>query len=167
MLVGLNSTTRHLEELNKHVQVRKSSKTQSDGDGSSNTTHPRPDGGLATRHISAIFVSRSSQPSILHAHLPLLIASASQAHPSLPTTRLLQLPKGSEARLAAALGLPRVNFITLLDAAPHSKPLIDYVRENVAELDVRWLEEAQSEQYLPVKINAVETFAPVTKKVKA
>ena len=115
-------------------------------------------------HFSAIFVPRSSQPSILHAHLPQLVTTASLANPELPATRLIQLPKGCEARLSAALGLPRVSFIGMLDGAPHSKSLVDLVRECVPEIEVLWLEEAKKSVYLPLKVNVIESFVPVAKK---
>jgi hypothetical protein len=111
-------------------------------------------------HFSAIFVPRSLQPPILHAHLPQLVVTASLAHPELPVTRLVQLPKGCDARLSEALGLPRVSFIGILDGAPHSKSL---------EIEIPWLAEAKKSVYLPVKINAIESFVPVVaqKKQKA
>jgi hypothetical protein len=115
-------------------------------------------------HFAAIFVPRSGQPSILHAHLPQLIATASLAHRELPSTRLVQLPKGCDRRLCEALGLPRVSFIGVLDGAPHSKSLIDQVRECVPEIEISWLREANGSVYLPVKINAIDTFVPVAKK---
>lgn len=120
-------------------------------------------------HFSAIFVPRSSQPPILHAYLPQLVVTASLAHPELPVTRLVQLPKGCDARLSEALGLPRVSFIGILDGAPHSKPLVDLVRACVPEIEIPWLVEAKKSVYLPVKINAIESFAPVVaqKKQKA
>ena len=116
------------------------------------------------QHFSAIFVSRSSQPPILHAHLPHLVATASLANPEVPVTRLVQLPKGCEGRLSEALSLPRVSFIGILDGAPHSKSLVDMVRECVPEIEIPWLEEVKKSVYLPVKINTVESFVPVAKK---
>jgi hypothetical protein len=120
-------------------------------------------------HFSVIFVPRSSQPPILHAHLPQLVVTASLAHPELPATRLVQLPKGCDARLSEALGLPRVSFIGILDGAPHSKSLVDLVRGCVPEIEIPWLAEAKKPVYLPVKVNAIESFAPVVaqKKQKA
>jgi hypothetical protein len=115
-------------------------------------------------HFSAIFVPRSSQPPILHAHLPQLVVTASLANPELPVTRLVQLPKGCDARLSQALGLPRISFIGLLDGAPHSKSLVDIVREYVPEIEIPWLKEAKKSVYMPVKINAIEIFVPVAQK---
>jgi RNase P subunit Pop3 len=116
------------------------------------------------RHFAAIFIPRSSQPPILHAHLPQLVVTASLASPELPATRMVQLPGGCDARLAEALGLPRVSFVGILDGAPHSKSLVDLVRECVPEVEIPWLDEAKNSVYLPVKINAIESFVPVAKK---
>jgi hypothetical protein len=96
------------------------------------------------RHFSAIFVPRSL------AAVNFACPSASTRLPRRPSrTRsyrlreLVQLPKGGEARLSAALGLPRVSFIGMLDGAPHTKSLVDLVRECVPEIEVLWLEEAK------------------------
>jgi hypothetical protein len=125
---------------------------------------PLVEDGPVDHVFSAIFVPRSSQPPILHSHLPQLVATASAANPELPATRLVQLPKGCEARLSEALRLPRVSFIGLLDGAPHSKSLVDTVREGVPVIEIPWLEEAKKSVYLPLKINAIESFVPVAKK---
>jgi hypothetical protein len=119
---------------------------------------PSPEG-----HFSAIFVCRSSQPAILNDHLPQLVTTASLAHPGLPATRLVELPKGSDARLSDALGLPRVSFIGIIEDAPQSKSLVDLVRECVPEVEIPWLQQAKESKYLPVKINAIEKFSTVMK----
>lgn len=116
------------------------------------------------RHFSAIFVTQASQPPILRAHLPQLVTTASLANPELPVTRLVQLPKGCEARLSKALALPRVSFIGILDGAPHSKSLVDLARECVPIIEIPWLEEAKKSVYLPLKINAIESFVHVAAK---
>jgi ribonuclease P/MRP protein subunit POP3 len=128
------------------------------------TTKSNPS--LIPPHFSAIFVPASSPPSIIHAHLPMLIFTASLAHPNLPPTRLVTLPKGSESRLCEALGLPRVSFIGILENAPHSKGLIELVRGSVPEIEIPWLTEAKRGEYLGVKINAIETFVGAGKKEK-
>ncbi|CAD6444907.1 9c8925b4-2850-48a5-b9be-cb44fb5fa038 [Sclerotinia trifoliorum] len=108
-------------------------------------------------HFSAIFVTRSDQPPILNSHLPQIIATASKAHPTKPSTRLVQVPKGSETRIAAALGLPRVSFLGILDDAPNSKALIDLIRDCVEEIQIPWLDEAKKAEYLETKINSIQT----------
>jgi ribonuclease P/MRP protein subunit POP3 len=118
-------------------------------------------------HFSVIFVCRSYQPTILHDHLPQLITTASLAHPELPATRLVELPKDSDARLCKALSIPRVSFIGILEGAPSSKSLVDLIRECVPEIEIPWLQQAKESKYLPVKINAIETFSTVVKKDQA
>ncbi|PVH81226.1 hypothetical protein DL98DRAFT_175372 [Cadophora sp. DSE1049] len=189
IMVGLNSITRSLEALSQaskpaaiaaghegpqhHVQSKLELKTETND---STTTVGNPmtldvpaeiqDASQMPTHIAAIFVPTSTQTTVLHTHLPQLIFTASLANPSLPPTRLIQLPKGCDARLCDALGLPRVSFIGILEGAPHSKPLLDLVRETVPEIDVPWLREVRDEKYLKVKVNAIETFAPVVAKEK-
>jgi ribonuclease P/MRP protein subunit POP3 len=155
--VGLNSITRSLESLSKKSKAE-NALIDVAKDGDEGTLKPE------SRHFSAIFVLRSSQPSILHMHLPQLIRTASLAYPELPATRLVQLPNGCDARLCEVLGLPRVSFIGILDGAPFSKALVDLVRECVPEIEIPWLQEAKKPVYLPVKINTIETFAPIAKK---
>jgi ribonuclease P/MRP protein subunit POP3 len=57
-----------------------------------------------------------------------------------------------------------VSFIGLVEAAPHSKSLVEVVRRCVPEIEIPWLKEVRESKYLPVKINAIETFAAVSKK---
>lgn len=44
-----------------------------------------------------------------------------------------------------------------MDGAPHAIPLVEYVREHVPIVEVPWLEEAVAANYLPLKVNAVQT----------
>ncbi len=124
---------------------------------------PRP---LSEPSLSAIFVCHSSLSTTVREHLPQLVFTASLAHPALPAARLVELPNGSEARLCEALGIPRVSFIGILEGAPHSKPLIELVRECVPETEIPWLQQATQANYLPVKIKSIETFSTVIKKAK-
>lgn len=187
IIVGLNNITRSLEALSQKSKPTATTTSREGPQGqpdpqSKSETNSKPltvdpevletpadlpqRAPPATQHFAAIFVPRSSQPPILHAHLPQLIATASFANPSLPATRLVQLPKGCDARLCDALGLQRVSFIGVLEGAPHSKALVEIVRENVAEIDVPWLREVRDEKYLSVKVNAIQTSAPVVEKEK-
>ncbi|KAK2624651.1 hypothetical protein QTJ16_005844 [Diplocarpon rosae] len=176
VVIGLNSITRDLESLSQKFK----SQTEHSKEDASSKADSTPHVDIAThaaaatlspsattpicKHFSTIFVPRSSQPSILHAHLPQLVATASRAHPCLPATRLVQLPKDCDARLCRALGIPRVSFIGLLDGAPHADVLVEIIRSQVPEVDIPWLQEVQNVKYMPVKINAVETFMSVSAK---
>ena len=184
VVVGLNSITRILEsssqksrplkslnrvtseddeteEKSKASSPRKRKTLNTSENAGESTTHHPVDG-----HFSAIFVTRSSQPTILHAHLPQLVATASLAYPESSVTRLVQLPKGSDARVCEALGLPRVSFIGVLEGAPNSKSLVEVIRDFVPEIDIPWLQETKALKYLPVNINVIETFSSVSKEQK-
>jgi len=173
MVVGLSSITRILETSSQEPRPEEPTNSATVSDPAteepeepvSSDTAPLRKPTQKHGHFAAIFVLRSSQPPILHAHLPMLIATASLAHPSRPPTRLVQLPKGSDARICAALGLPRVSFLGLLEEAePQARPLVELVRDCVPEIEVPWLKEARDPTYKPLKVNVIETSAPVATK---
>lgn len=138
--IGLNSTNRHLESMT----VLPAEKTPS---------KPR---------LLAVFVCRSdSQPSQLHSHLPVLCNIASQSSPE-HTVRLVQLPKGAEARLTTSLAIPQVGFLGLMEGAPGSTSLLHFLEEKVPAIEVPWL--SGSLGYQPTVIRAMKTIAPPTKK---
>ena len=144
LTVGFNSTNRQLE---------KEAQRSNQGDVLT-----------VSRRLAAIFVPRSDQAPILSSHLPLLVHTASLARSASPATRLVNLPKGAEARLCAAAHLPRVSFVGLFEDAPNATPLVDFVRERVAPIDVPWLKEVGTGIYIPVDIKALETTAPAESK---
>lgn len=140
LTVGFNSTNHQLEEEAKH-----------------------PDQGdvlIVSRRLAAVFVPRSDQAPILASHVPLLVHAASLARPASPPIRLVNLSKGAEARLCAALHLPRVSLVGLFEGAPNATPLIEFVRGRVAPIEVSWLKEVSLGLYMPVEIKAFETTAP-------
>lgn len=176
VFVGLNNITRNLETLSRKSKHGHDSSLD-DSLAKQPEVHDSPSqGGKVSessvmmenksrdRHFSAVFVLSSSLPSVLQEHLPQLVTTASLAHPSLPATRLVQLPKGCESRLCANLGLPRASAVGILDGAPHSGSLIDLVREQVPEVHIAWLQEARKHEYQAVKIKTVETFGWVAEK---
>ena len=55
-------------------------------------------------------------------------------------TRLILLPEDVEGRLASSLSVPRVNVIELIENAPDSRVLEEYVRSNVPVIDISWLQ---------------------------
>jgi ribonuclease P/MRP protein subunit POP3 len=107
--------------------------------------------------FAAVFVLRPSQPTVLHAHLPLLIATSTLATPNVPAPRVVQLPSGCGARLCESLGLARVSFIGLREGAPNSTQVVDLIRRVVPEVRIPWVEETKNATYLPVKINMIKT----------
>ena len=65
--------------------------------------------------------------------------------------------------LAKALDQPRVGFVGLSTSANEggAKALIDLVRAKVAAVDVPWISESKSGEYLPVKIQSTKvTVSP-------
>lgn len=166
LLIGLASITRHLEILTRnqrwkwtedksHTNLLRSS-NEIDHDSLHNSE-------MKVRHLAAIFVCRSSQPSVLHSHLPQLVTTTSLTQPYLQQTRLVQLPQGCESGLSSSLGLSCASFVGIFEDAPHSKLLVDFVRDVVPIIEVPWLKEAQKAQYMPVKVNAILTTAPLLK----
>jgi ribonuclease P/MRP protein subunit POP3 len=55
------------------------------------------------------------------------------------------------------LGLPRVSCVALCEGSHLSTELIEFVRGHVAPVEIPWLREAQSAQFLETKINTCET----------
>lgn len=174
IVVGLNSITRILKSSlqNANAKPKKLSSSDSYGDGDTQACQDeKPDGmekatteERPNSQFIAIFVSSSSHLSIIHAHLQGLLATASLAHQGPITTRLIRLPKGSEERLCKALGLPRASIIGLFEGAPYSSSLVEFVQNSVGPIEAPWLLEGKEAQYLPVKINSIQTSAPVVKK---
>ncbi|KAI0481446.1 hypothetical protein F4859DRAFT_474763 [Xylaria cf. heliscus] len=120
----------------------------------------------ASRFYSAIFVARSGQPNALSSHLPQMVAVACKSHPSLPPTRLVELPRACEGRLYEALGIPRVSCIGICVDAPNSDALVNFTREHVPVVKVLWLEEASCAEYQGTKINTIETIMGAKKKMR-
>ncbi len=166
--VGFNSTTRHLELL-----------AQSSMPNILNDVLPHiesNDANIGSKRMEkveqqlkplvAVFVPREDQPSILHSHLPLLTTTASLASSPSLKARLVSLPKGAVEKLRAALGIPRVGLVGLMEDAPGSVPLVKFVREHVPLVEVPWLQEVGTGAYLPVEIKSIQTSAPVEAKLK-
>jgi ribonuclease P/MRP protein subunit POP3 len=177
IVVGLGNVSRSLESLSRKSKPSEPSLADSERNSQSQESAPNEgkdekisapltglEGDLFRCHFSAVFVLSSTLPSILQEHLPQLVATASLAHPLLPATRLVRLPKGCDSRLCTVLGLQRVSVIGILDGAPHSKSLLHFIRAHVPEIQIPWHEEARKNKYLPVKIKAVETFGWVAEK---
>jgi len=119
--------------------------------------------------MRAVFVTRAdSQASLLHSHIPLLCGLASGEGEGGGVVRLVQLPKGSEARLADALGIARAGFVGLLEGAPEEvvAGLMEVVEEYVLPVRVPWLEEERRGvgEYRAVNVKVVKTYATVQEK---
>lgn len=167
LTVGFNSTNRHLEALaqsstptNYMATPGLASEINEARTAHSNDVQTSP----TIKSLVAVFVPRSDQPSIMHSHLPRLSKAASLAPSSSQDIKLVSLPKGAETKLSAALRIPRVGIIGLMDGAPAASPLIDFVRKRVPEVEIPWLADAEAGVYLPVEINVIHTTAPIVAK---
>ena len=166
LTIGFNTTTRFLEFLAQ--QTRPGSGEDEDLNPVVPIENPNQPSFHTARiePLAAVFALRSGQPPVLYAHLPLLVRAANLAVPSSTSTRLISLPEGAEVRLKSVLGIPRVGMIGLMNGAPNASSLVEFIRANVPEMEVPWLQEAIKGEYLPVKINAIQTFAPRKRKQK-
>ncbi|KAH7061113.1 hypothetical protein B0J12DRAFT_646514 [Macrophomina phaseolina] len=158
--VGINSTTRHLEQLAQGADAPPSPEPAQRKTGSVEQPCPAATGETGApyspkslRHLPLIFTLQPPS-SITTAHLPLLAQTASPRRASSQSARLIPLKPSSEPKLAAALGLPRVGVIGIMEEAPGAGPLIEYARAKVSATEVPWLREASEGLYLPVNVRA-------------
>ncbi|KAI9830075.1 MAG: hypothetical protein M1826_005068 [Phylliscum demangeonii] len=167
LTIGFNSTTRHLERLAHRSAPRHASIPRRPDPAPYHAPDPSPTTPAPPEPLAAIFVPRSSQPPLLHAHLPLLTYTASLASPGSPATRLVALPAGAEPKLGHALGLAHVSFVGLKEAAlPQAASLIACVRRCVPAVDVPWLRALAVGAYLPLRAEPMLVPVPVVRKRK-
>ncbi|KAI2639700.1 hypothetical protein GGS26DRAFT_279859 [Hypomontagnella submonticulosa] len=153
--VGLTAVTRHLQEMSS--QARDSSIMETEDD----LSHER-----ASYPYSVIFVARSGQPNALNGHLPQMVAVASKSYPGRTPIRLVGLSKSCEDRLSESLHIPRVSCIGLREEAPNSKALVEFTRQHVPIIEIRWLEEAKQAEHRETNINTIETTIGTKKQRK-
>ena len=132
--------------------------------GIANARDSPPPRRLVSRLLAAVFVPRVGHPPILHVHLPMLCKLASIAFPQSLPIRLVSLPKGAEERLASSLCIPQVGLVGIIEGAPGSAPIIDYVRQHVQAVQIPWPEKVLSGLYLPVEIKTIRTTDPIQVK---
>lgn len=87
-----------------------------------------------------------------------MVAASSGLHPLQSPIRLVGFSKSCEQRLAAALGIPRVSCIGVMEDAPNSKALTDFIHKRVPAIDVSWMKEVVSGGYKDTKIKTIETI---------
>ncbi|KAG9952297.1 hypothetical protein KCU85_g2097, partial [Aureobasidium melanogenum] len=149
LTVGLNSTSRHLEN-----------EAASSKPGALPTTDKETqqlDEQVVAKHLAVVFLPKPKD-NLVYAHLPLLCYTASYAQKNkAQCTRLVLLDPSCERTIAAAMGLPRAGVIGVFDNAPGAAPLLEYVRDNVDPVEVLWLNKALSGQWMGIN---VETHVP-------
>lgn len=157
--IGLNSTSRRLEDMCKNSMLRSENDTVSE---------EKQESGSPSFPIALIFLT-APQESLPYAHLPTLCALASEKmqhddHPIL----LVPLHRSSdgktasapsaEAQLGTVLGIPRVGVVGIATSASQhgAQSLLEYCRENVKPTVVPWLTESKSATWMGTKIG-IET----------
>ncbi|KAF2729961.1 hypothetical protein EJ04DRAFT_546030 [Polyplosphaeria fusca] len=138
ILIGINSTTRHLTALQRQPPAE---------------NPPKP-----LSPLSLLIIPHPHPPSSLpHAHLPLQLylshISPVSTPPLSPQTLLLALPLSASTRLAKSLSLPRVSAIGLLEGAPGAEGLVRFARERVAGLECEGLEEGRRGEWRGVRVS--------------
>ncbi|KAH7408596.1 hypothetical protein DE146DRAFT_646688 [Phaeosphaeria sp. MPI-PUGE-AT-0046c] len=153
ILVGINSITRHLEAL--AAQTAPPAMPGAEARPNKEREQPRP--------ISTLLVTHP-KPSMspAHAHLPTLLHLSTLASAtSTSSTRLVPLSTATDARLAAALHIPRVGALAIFADAPGAKALEEFVQEKVGLTECQWVDEAMSAKWKGVN---VQTELSVGKK---
>lgn len=105
-----------------------------------------------------IFVARGDQSSAFNCHFPQMVGVASKDLPIERKIRLVGISKPCSERLSACLGLPRVSSIAVSGDAPGAGALEEFVRKVVSPVTVHWLGTLGEAEYLPTKINPIETL---------
>ena len=150
VLVGLNSVTRHLENLAASTAPPTTPAKELEAD--DKDAFPIEDNAadqsaLRVKPLSMVIITHP-QPSLSpsHAHIPTLLHLAtlrphSETKSSQPT-RLIALSTTNDARFARALHIPRVGAIGIYEGALGAKALEEYVRKYVGLTECSWVDEA-------------------------
>ena len=157
LTIGFNATTRSLEALAQHTCPKTPPSATSSLDTEAHklckVQSAEIQDSLTHKPLIAVFVPRSDQPSIMYSHLPMLVNAASLPSSLSSNIKLVALLKGAESKLSAALGVPRVGIIGLIEGAPASSLLVEFIRQHVRQIEAPWFTEAESGVCLPVEIN--------------
>jgi len=155
--VGFNSTIRRLQALASHREPSSLHPTKSN-------LKQSPDLPAA---LSAVFVCRENLPDILTSSLSLQVATSA---PQSTRAKLIPVSPQSETKIARALNQPRVGLLRVQKDAPGSDALLRWVADNVALVEIPWLEELPNSTYFPVTVKtseAAKNQKHMTRKRKA
>lgn len=173
--IGFNSTLRKLQSQaasstppevireGYSEQNPSSTETANLARGPGTQTNEGPDSGernIAESGLAAIFVCSKNMADILLNHLPILAYFASRLRPSDAAVLLIRLPDSAEARLSEILAQPHASVLGILQDAPESKTLLEFVRERVPVTQVPWLQQAASGMYQPLHVTVRESILP-------
>lgn len=185
--VGFNSTVRALEEQaqrNWGGIVKKESGTGMRSKGGSNSGKTRNSGssgnsgtgnsgtGNSTTnnstlpYIKYVFVTKYDiTPTILTNPLPVLCYTASKSLKD--PVKLIQLPRGSMARLSSILNIEYTGIIGLAEDIRQAQALYELVEKNISNISVPWLADLFTEstgdltQLLKPNLKFLVTSAPI------
>lgn len=143
LTVGFNSTTRKLQSLSAARRPTGLHKASSNGE----TVR-------SAGQVAAVFVCRDSLPEIMTASLPILISTAA---PRETRARLIEISPQAEAKVAHALGLPRVGMLGLEPGAPGTEALLRLVQEKTQVVDVPWLDLTSPPSYVAVQLEEMKS----------
>lgn len=143
LTVGFNSTTRKLQSLSAARTPTGLYKAPSNGE----TVR-------SAGQVAAVFVCRDSLPEIMTSSLPILISTAA---PRETRARLIEISPQAEAKVAHALGLPRVGMLGLEPGAPGTEALLGLVLEKTQVVDVPWLDLTSLPSYVAVQVERMES----------
>ena len=88
--------------------------------------------------------------------LPLLIATSA---PKAARARLVDVSVEAEVKIAQALNQPRVGVLGIEQETVGADAFLRFLQENIAPVNVSWLDQQSSPTYHPVKIDTVTTAA--------
>lgn len=146
--IGLNSTTRSLEDSLQRSPANAEPQPTVDLNPSQAM---QKDSAIPEKNLAAIVLTQDPD-ALPYRHLPTLSALVDRPRPSSPTL-LVPLSAGSaEAKISAALGVPRVGVLGICDGAPGAEALLQYVRDNVPATVVPWIREAAAGKWLGTNV---------------
>ncbi|KAF4123224.1 ribonuclease P/MRP protein subunit POP3 [Geosmithia morbida] len=123
------------------------------------------------RCYAMVFVARGDQSSVFNCHFPRMVAAAASSGNAggKAGTRLVGFSKSCSDRLSKCLHIPRVSSVAVAVDAPGATALLETVNRIVRPLDGIDLLNGQQRQpqYIPTKINAIETTVGQKKQKKA
>ncbi|KAF1967781.1 hypothetical protein BU23DRAFT_559117 [Bimuria novae-zelandiae CBS 107.79] len=151
ILIGLNSVTRHLEALAAQTapQDKEKQNPSDQGQDQSKTSNPRP--------VALVLIPHNHPTSSLpHAHIPTLVHLSTLNSSPETATRLLAFPPGCEPDIAAALHIPHVGALAVMEGAPGADALVAYVREQVGLTRCAWIDEAMRAEWKGVRVEGAD-----------
>ncbi|GAB7349824.1 hypothetical protein MBLNU459_g0531t1 [Dothideomycetes sp. NU459] len=149
--IGLNSTSRHLEEQSSQFVLKALSEEQVSKQ--SQASEEQPTGSPGRGCLAAVFLPKAAS-DVMYAHLPSLCYTASLVCGDSQGIRLILLDPSTERRLASTLGIPRAGVVGIMEDTPGAAPLLDYVREIVPTVELPWMTKAFRGYWMGTRIDA-------------